>query len=148
MISKYNYKPPVGMEEADLIQVGFIGLMKAAQKYRPEMGIEFSTHAFPRIRKEISELIKAQKRTADTVNIDKIMTDDGSTLMEIIPDDSIVPVDKQLVHKEMVQRFMIKEPVITSLLLKGYKQADIAKEMGLSQERIRQKIQKLRRVVV
>jgi len=45
----------------DYQQVGYIGLFKAAQKFKPELGFRFSTYAVPMIFGEI----KREKREAD-----------------------------------------------------------------------------------
>jgi RNA polymerase primary sigma factor len=45
--------PRVGMELADLVQEGNIGLMKAAKKFDPALGNRFATYAFYWIRQSI-----------------------------------------------------------------------------------------------
>jgi RNA polymerase sigma factor (sigma-70 family) len=47
---RFTGRLPVGMEEADLIQEGFIGLCLAAQGFDPAMGVRFSTYAVPWVR--------------------------------------------------------------------------------------------------
>ena len=37
----------------DLIQIGYIGLIKAARRFEPERGLKFSTYAVPMIAGEI-----------------------------------------------------------------------------------------------
>ena len=38
-----------GEDPEDLIQIGYIGLMKALQRFEPERGLKFSTYAVPMI---------------------------------------------------------------------------------------------------
>jgi RNA polymerase sigma factor for flagellar operon FliA len=62
---------PKYIEEEDLLQVGYIGLVKAAKNYTGENGAKFSTYAYYRIRGSIYDEIRssdwkprrAQKRT-------------------------------------------------------------------------------------
>lgn len=62
---------PKYIEEDDLMQVGYIGLVKAAQNYTGENGAKFSTYAYYRVRGSIYDEIRssdwkprrAQKRT-------------------------------------------------------------------------------------
>ena len=39
-------------ELEDLIQIGYIGLIKAAERFEPERGLKFSTYAVPLIAGE------------------------------------------------------------------------------------------------
>lgn len=150
IIRKYGYKPPAGMDEDDLFQIGCIGLIKAAEKFDPARGCEFSTLASRWIRSELSNLyqgVNAEKRIAVTIDIDTKMKGTSATLSNIIPDESLMDPDDVVYAKETVAMLTKKEPVIIPLLMKGYRKVEIAKIMGLSQERIGQRVRKLRRVV-
>ena len=46
---KIHRKIPVKQDLEDLIGYGMIGLVEAANKYKPKLGIEFATFAYPRI---------------------------------------------------------------------------------------------------
>lgn len=47
-----------GTEPEDLIQIGTIGLIKAAKAFKPELGYEFSTYAFTMIVGEIRRFLR------------------------------------------------------------------------------------------
>ena len=47
-----------GTEIEDLIQIGTIGLIKAAKAYNPSLGFEFSTYAFTMITGEIRRFLR------------------------------------------------------------------------------------------
>ena len=47
-----------GEEPEDLIQIGYIGLMKAAQRFEAERGLQFSTYAVPMIAGEIKRFLR------------------------------------------------------------------------------------------
>lgn len=49
-----------GEDLDDLMQIGFIGLMKAAQRFEPERGLQFSTYAVPMIAGEIRSQLRDQ----------------------------------------------------------------------------------------
>lgn len=57
---KYNGK---GIELPDLIQEGSLGLMKAIEKYKPNLGYQFSTYATWWIRQSITRAIANDSRT-------------------------------------------------------------------------------------
>ena len=49
-----------GEEPEDLIQIGYIGLLKAAQRFEEERGLQFSTYAVPMIAGEIRSQLRDQ----------------------------------------------------------------------------------------
>ncbi|MCI8608212.1 MAG: sigma-70 family RNA polymerase sigma factor [Firmicutes bacterium] len=49
-----------GEDLEDLIQIGYIGLIKAAQRFEPERGLQFSTYAVPMITGEIRSQLRDQ----------------------------------------------------------------------------------------
>ena len=49
-----------GEEPEDLIQIGYIGLLKAAQRFEEERGLQFSTYAVPMIAGEIKSQLRDQ----------------------------------------------------------------------------------------
>lgn len=149
VISKYKYKPPYGMDEDDLYQVGCIGLMKAAKKYRPESGEAFSTVAFLWIRSELSSLYdhsNRAKRQAKVIDLYTQTTENGAILAEIIPDNKRFEDDVAV--RETIEKLTNKEPVIVSLMAQGYTQLEVAKVLGITHQRVSQRVKKLRRGVV
>lgn len=51
-----------GEEFEDLVQIGYIGLLKAAERFEPERGFRFSTYAVPLIAGEIRSHIRDNGR--------------------------------------------------------------------------------------
>ena len=51
-----------GEEFEDLVQIGYIGLLKAAERFEPERGFRFSTYAVPLIAGEIRSHIRDSGR--------------------------------------------------------------------------------------
>ena len=49
-----------GEDPEDLIQIGYIGLLKAAQRFEEERGLQFSTYAVPMIAGEIRSQLRDQ----------------------------------------------------------------------------------------
>ena len=49
-----------GEDPEDLIQIGYIGLLKAAKRFDPERGLQFSTYAVPMITGEIRSQLRDQ----------------------------------------------------------------------------------------
>ncbi|MBR4410435.1 MAG: sigma-70 family RNA polymerase sigma factor [Firmicutes bacterium] len=49
-----------GEDVDDLMQIGYMGLMKAVQRFEPERGLQFSTYAVPMITGEIRSQLRGQ----------------------------------------------------------------------------------------
>ncbi len=49
-----------GEDLEDLMQIGYMGLLKAAQRFEPERGLQFSTYAVPMIAGEIRSQLRDQ----------------------------------------------------------------------------------------
>ena len=56
----------------DLIQIGYIGLLKAARRFDPERGLKFSTYALPMIAGEI----RSQLRDKGAVKVSRSLKSD------------------------------------------------------------------------
>lgn len=62
-----------GEDAEDLIQIGYIGLIKAAKNFDPERGYKFSTYAVPMITGEI----KSQLRDSGTIKVSRSLKADA-----------------------------------------------------------------------
>lgn len=63
-------------ELEDLIQIGYIGLIKAAERFEPERGLKFSTYAVPLIAGEI----KSQLRDQGKIKVSRSLKTDSTTV--------------------------------------------------------------------
>lgn len=57
-VAQRKYKNPI-LDEGDLFQIGYIGLMDAAKRYDPSTGIKFSSFAFHRIYGSMLDELRA-----------------------------------------------------------------------------------------
>lgn len=55
---QYKSRLPDSVSVDDLVQVGCIGLMQAAQSFEPERGIKFATYCVPRIRGAMADELR------------------------------------------------------------------------------------------
>ena len=60
----------------DLIQIGYIGLIKAARRFEPERGLKFSTYAVPMIAGEI----RSQLRDKGAVKVSRSLKSDAAAV--------------------------------------------------------------------
>ena len=62
-----------GEEPEDMIQIGYIGLIKAARRFDPQRGLKFSTYAVPMIAGEI----KSQMRDRGAIKVSRSIKSDA-----------------------------------------------------------------------
>lgn len=96
-------------ELEDLIQIGYIGLIKAAERFEPERGLAFSTYAVPMIAGEI----RSQLRDQGIIKVSRSLKSDG------------------IVLKRAENDFVTKNG-------RSPKLSELAAETGLSLERVNQ----------
>ena len=136
----------------DLVSEGAIGLMKAAEKYAPERGKPFVTFAAPYIRRSIETAISKSSTDTDVRSTDESLpvgSRNNYTLLNVLEDvnaekaDAIVEEDTlndDLLACINVLTDREREVVSRYYGLKGWRQtmAEIAEDMGLKRERVRQ----------
>ena len=162
----HHYKNQ-GLGEDDLVSEGNIGMMHAAQKFDGTKGIRFVSYAAPYIRKAMEEAIKEQtalyklpkdekskfeRKRTHAISIDQpipVGSSNNFTLQHVLENENAPQADEHL-NKELLN-FEIqkglnelnereKRIIIAIYGLNGthYTMAEIAENMGLKRERVRQ----------
>ena len=162
----HHYKNQ-GLGEDDLVSEGNIGMMHAAQKFDGTKGIRFVSYATPYIRKAMEEAIKEQtalyklpkdekskfeRKRTHAISIDQpipVGSSNNFTLQHVLENEDAPQADEHL-NKELlnfeIQKSLNelnereKRIIIAIYGLNGthYTMAEIAENMGLKRERVRQ----------
>ena len=141
-----KYKVP-GCTFDDLISIGTIGLIKAVDTFRYEVGARFATYGAKCVQNEILMFFRSRKKHQsdvsinDTIDIDK----DGNplTYLDIISTDESVERELDLkIHTENLNKYITavltereRDIVILRYGLMGYKplaQREVAEHLGIS----------------
>ena len=136
-------KFPMSRFDDDFQQIARLGLWKACLRYDETKG-KFSTYAVPAIENEIKmELRKMSRKPIETSLDTLIMDTSGLTISEIcMGEQNVGFIDTIWVDKELTDR----QKRILSLLYDGMVQADIAREIGISQTVISREVTKIRNI--
>lgn len=125
-------------ESDDLIQIGMLGLCKAAASYRAEFGYKFSTYAGTCIRNEI--LMYARKAIRDkqcvVQSVDASVGDEENALALIdnVPHaESVEDAYAAVCLREAMRGLDSRKHEIMRMYIAGYRQREIALRMGLTQ---------------
>ena len=167
VVSLAHHYKNLGLGEDDLVSEGNIGMMHAAQKFDGTKGIRFVSYAAPYIKKAMEEAIKEQtalyklpkdekskfeRKRTHAISIDQpipIGSSNNFTLQHVLENGDAPQADEHL-NKELLN-FEIqkglnelndreKRIIIAIYGLNGthYTMAEIAENMGLKRERVRQ----------
>ena len=131
----------------DLIQVGYLGLLKAIDRFDPDRGLEFTTYATPTILGEIKrhEVLEAMESSSAYSSVPLEAPAGGadsedapSVLDRYATEDSELDfTDDRLILEEALRDFTPREKEIIEMrFLKGMTQIEIAKELGISQVQV------------
>ena len=138
----------------DFISEGYIYLCKAAKKYDENLGYTFSTYAVNYIWGSMSRYVKTQIKKDNHKNkqysLDIKLFETGKTISygDILMDKNR-DIDIRIMEiKECVSRTKIRDiDEIIDMLVAGYTQTAIAKEMGLSTQGLNYRLRKLRKII-
>ena len=145
----------------DLVNEGAIGLMKAAEKYDPERGKPFVTFAAPYIRRSIEAAINKVSTDTDVRSTDESLpvgSRNNYTLLNVLEDVNAEKADAIVEEDSLNDDLLACVDILTEREhevvsryygLKGWRQtmAEIAEDMGLKRERVRQERDKAVRKV-
>ena len=140
-----------GMSFDDLISEGNIGLMKAARKFNPEgRTIRFAGYAVPIIRQQIEKSLAPAPSTSLDASLDAPLgIKPNMSLLSVLADNSLPTTDSRLysgAQLEAIEHALDclnerERNVITAYFGIGQEHAtmaEIASDMGLKRERVRQ----------
>lgn len=119
---------PTYVNDDDIIQIGCIGLVNAANTYDKNCGITFQAYAAPCIRNEIRMHFRRNQNKYTEVSFNEPVGDD-STLEDVLVGDKdidffdLAPLIRKLTKIE--RDYLI-------LAMKGLRRTDIAREMKVS----------------
>ena len=117
-----------GLPIDDLISEGNIGLMKAARKYDGERGVRFVNYAVVFVRQQIEKALKLESAELRVENM-KDVRDDNSSDVADAAEFSLDSLNERE-RKVVTAYFGIGQERLTM--------AEIAEEMNLRRERVRQ----------
>lgn len=112
----------------DLIQIGYIGLIKAARRFEPERGLKFSTYAVPMIAGEI----RSQLRDRGSVKVSRSLKSDAAAVRraesDFISRKGISPKLSELSEMTGLSRERVSEALMAADAMKNfedYEKADL-----------------------
>lgn len=135
-------------DDDDVLQAGRLGLIRAAEKFDPELGFAFGTYAPNWIRSFIGKHLNgdrpdAKKRQGTVISLDMMLGDDGTlALSDIIPDETI-DLERDAERDDLRQRMKDfvaslgeRDRVIVRELLRGRSLTDAATKLGVTPQHL------------
>lgn len=140
-----------GIEYEDLKQIALLGLWKAVNTYKADKKVLFSSYSYKVIQNEINLYLKTNKKHF----LNRYLKDEiieGFTIEEVIPnkDNQIERLEDFLDTRKYISKIKKyitnkREKIIVDMLLSSKKQNEIAKELGISRQRVSKIIENIRK---
>ena len=134
----------------DLIQEGFLGLIKAEQTYNPETKVKFSTYAILCIKNAMLMYFRQNKKHSTNISINEMISEDLKIEDTIECEENIeektenkILIERLFSHKEITDT----EKLIISRFLSGYTKTSIKQEFGLNQRSLNKFFKKLNVII-
>lgn len=151
LIEKFVNSTKPRMNKSDLVQSGYLGLIKAINSYKKDAGTKFSTWASTCIISEIRHEIRREQRffnfghreTEDDVSesgagVVSLMNKDGFSLLEYEPDEKAEIATKDHLELKLILEQLndLDRKIVDLLFFKDMSQDDVAKQLGISQKKV------------
>lgn len=132
----------------DLIQEGYIGLLKAQKNYNPDKGIKFSTYATMCIRNEMLLYMRQIKKDKRNISLNSILDEENQLeLVDVLSEnsnfDNKMMIDFIFNSKELDE----KEQKVLKKLYIGYKQIELKKEFNVGHRFFKRLFDKLKVII-
>lgn len=150
----------VSSDIEDLMQIGFLSLVKAIKSYNKDAGASFSSYLYMSVQGDIkNEIAKStnNKNLALNQSISFDLDEDdergGGWAYVLVADESSIEdkvIKKQKVHAligELKQNLNKSERQIMSLYLQGYKYSEISLSVGVTTKKVDNTITKAKRIL-
>jgi RNA polymerase sigma factor (sigma-70 family) len=134
---------PTFIKDEDLVQCGYLGLVKAARKWDEEKGI-FSSYAYRGIRREIQNELRKRMKYPDTLSLDyEVDGGDGN----ITTFGACLAGDKDVEYvalDEVIAQLTPRERGILQMFQEGMTCEEISGELGCSKETVYKVVRKFK----
>ena len=137
---------PQYITNQDVIQNGYVGLIKAIDSFDESTGNTFSTYAARCIFNEIAMGLRRQNKYAKDISLNTVLAksdkrDDPLTIEDILMyEDDYTPIYIQ----EFVRCLDEREIVILKYLLDGDSQVEVSNQLGMTRSNICRIVKKMR----
>lgn len=142
-----------GIEDEELDCIAMLGLVKAAQKFDPKLGTEFTTFATPVIKNEILMSMRKNKQNIyPDISLNAIIKDEENHIHEygeFVPDqfnleDCALSSGLVNVVHEVIEKEKPRNKKIIRNYLNGINQTENARICGVSQTQVSRIIKRFR----
>lgn len=148
IVKKYNQAG----EAEDFIGVGSLGLIKAIETYKPNVGTQFSTYAARCIENEILMLIRVNKKHKNTISLEDVLcADDEDNEISVVDlaheeENDVALITENNILKEKLEKILVetlskREYTIICMRyglnnMPMLTQREVAKKLGISRSYI------------
>lgn len=141
IVNKYF---PTYRGNEDIIQIGMIGLCRAADFYDPNKGT-FSTYAGKYIANEIRRSFRGSNKEIKCMSLDRLILDESANDFHDIISTVEVDFDSDIDRERFESTLTPKQTEVLNGLKRGLTQVEMAKEFGVSHQAVGSIVRTIRR---
>lgn len=137
---------PQYMMNQDVIQNGYVGLIKAVDSFDESTGNTFSTYAARCIFNEVAMDLRRQNKYAKDISLQTVLAD-GDTRDDPLTIENILMYEDDytpMYIQEFVRCLDEREMVILKCLLDGDNQVEVSNQLGMTRSNICRIVKKMR----
>lgn len=141
-----------GLEQDDLLQEAYLGLLKAIRSFRPEKGVPFSAFAGICIKRQLISVVRRQNAGKNRLFIDSVPLEETESAKALPdwqpsgPEAAVILAEESRWRKEQVFTLLSSlEKEALGLYLKGFSYEEMAKKLQCPEKSVDNAMQRVRR---
>lgn len=142
----------VDLEQDDLLQEAYLGLLKAIRSFRPEKGVPFSAFAGVCIRRQLISVVRRQNTGKNRLFMDSVPLEETdfagapSDWQQSGPEAAVILAEESRWRKEQAVALLSPlEKETLRLYLKGFRYEEMAKKLQCPEKSVDNAMQRVRR---
>ncbi|MCI9406062.1 MAG: sigma-70 family RNA polymerase sigma factor [Oscillospiraceae bacterium] len=141
-----------GLEQDDLLQEAYLGLLKAIRFFRPEKGVPFSAFAGICMKRQLISVVRRQNAGKNRLFFDSISLEETESArvphdwQQPGPEAAVILAEESRWRKEQVVMLLSPlEKEALRLYLKGFSYEEMAQKLQCSEKSVDNAMQRVRR---
>jgi RNA polymerase sporulation-specific sigma factor len=128
----------------DLVQIGFLGLLRAVRTYDTELSASFKTYAAHCVRNALTDEVRKMKRQGQTVELvgDETSSNEASISDKVVENEIV-----SAFYDAVAERFGERDKDVIKMYFSAMSYKDISDRLGMTTKDVDNTIQKIKKKI-